>query len=132
MFGANLYKVMNNQGFCWHCHHEVLLEYCHDFPGRVDYIRRCKPTHEQKLRLRLFKPVKGELPEEVVKARQAYAGARQAYDEARQAYDEARQACTEAIRAYEKAIAKNMPAIKELHTRECPNCPWDGKTIFPE
>jgi hypothetical protein len=22
--------------------------------------------------------------------------------------------------------------IEELHKLECPNCPWDGHTIFPE
>ena len=23
-------------------------------------------------------------------------------------------------------------AVEKLHCKECPNCPWDGKTIFPE
>ena len=33
-------------------------------------------------------------------------------------------AVVEASKAY-------MPDILALHAAECPDCPWDGKTIFP-
>ena len=26
----------------------------------------------------------------------------------------------------------DMKALEALHKKECPNCPWDGKTIFPQ
>ena len=140
------------QGFYWHVHHDVLFEFCHNYGERASYIRGNKAESEQAIRLKLFQPVKGELPEEVVKARRAYNQARQAYnqawqaydqvwrarEQARQAYDQAWQAYDQAWRAreqarqaYDKAVANNIEAIKKLHSIECPNCPWDGHTIFP-
>jgi hypothetical protein len=68
-----------------------------------------------------------------------YDEACQAWDEAWQACDEARQACdkawrayTEAYRARDEAYRKHLPEIERLHTEQCPDCPWDGETIFPE
>ncbi len=26
----------------------------------------------------------------------------------------------------------SVPSVLKLHVKECPNCPWDGKTIFPK
>ncbi len=80
------------------------------------------------------------------KAWQAYDKAGQAYDIASQAYDKAWQArdiasqarykawqvCEKAWRAWDKALNNNMPAIIALHEKECPNCPWNGETIFPK
>lgn len=160
--------------FCWHCHDKLLLEWVWDYEERVKYIRIAKPIGEQKLRLCLFQPVKGDLPPEVVRAweayneaREAYDGAQEAYDEAQEACDEAQEACDEAEEAYdeaweacdeaqeararaweacakargayvkawaacEKAMEKYRVEIEALHAQECPDCPWDGKTIFPE
>ena len=33
---------------------------------------------------------------------------------------------------WEEAYAKWLPQIEALHKKEHPNCPWDGKTIFPK
>ena len=30
----------------------------------------------------------------------------------------------------DKSAAVYQPAIERLHAKECPGCPWDGKTIF--
>ncbi len=134
--------------FRWHVHHRILVEICDDYEGRVLYILTEKKEHQRDTRLRLLQPVKGNLPQEVIevglvydKARQAHSEAGQAYDEAWQVYDEdeARQACdeagqvyTEAKQAYyNEALSNNMPAVMLLHEEECPDCPWDGKTIFP-
>ena len=59
---------MKNKGFTWHCHHDILLEWCYDYKGRVEDIKKNKPKHEIKTRLKLFKFVKGKLPIEMVKA----------------------------------------------------------------
>jgi len=140
-------------GLFWHVHHEILIEYCYDRNKRVTHIRRHKSSHEQEVRLRLFKPVKGTLPQGVIEAWQAYDEALRAYNEALraydkasqqardkawQAYDKALQAYDKALQAYDKArhaldeaLEKNMPAIEALHDTECPNCPWNGETIFP-
>ncbi len=139
------------KGFYWHVHHEKLLEYCYSYAERAEYIRLFKAFAERALRFRLFQPVKSKLPQDLVRARlawakakeaahkadQAYAEARRAHgigDEARRAWDKAWRAGSEAVEAhhdYNDALAKNMPTIEALHKQECPDCPWDGKTIFP-
>jgi len=97
-------------GFFWHVHHEVLIEWCYDYDGRASFIRSEKRENEQETRLRLFKPVKGILPQEVVEAGQALdeawrarVEAGQALDEAWEAYAEARRISVEADKAYYKA-----------------------------
>ena len=132
-------------GFFWHVHHRVLLEWCYSYNERASYISEQKREDQKETRLRLFKPVKGKLPQEVVEAWQAYIKAWQAIDkawqalnkarqadyEASQAYYEASQALDEARQALDEALHKNMPAIEALHKEECHDCPWNGKTIFP-
>src|SRR3989338_2906478 len=117
-------KTAVQQGFFWHVNHTIFLEWCYDYEERAQYIRTNKPQNEQEIRLRLFKPVQGRLPEAVVKARQVY-------DEARPAFDKAYQAYNEAYQAYDKALIDNTAKIEALHANECPNCPWNGHTIFP-
>ena len=111
-------------GFFWHVHHEVLIEWCYSYNERASYISEQKREDQKETRLRLFKPVKGKLPQEVVEAGQAYVKAGQAYDEAGRVLDKA-------WHAYDEARRKNMPAIEALHKEECHNCPWNGNTIFP-
>jgi len=156
-------------GMFWHCHHDILLEYCHSYDERKRFIVEKKPENEIETRLRLFKPVMGKLPKIVVdtamtydkertaceKARDAYGKARDAYDKAAYgkagtAYEEAWAAHEKAWAAaahekawaawaahekawaaYEKAIEDNLPALLELHKKECPDCPWQNNTIFP-
>ena len=139
-------------GLFWHVHHEALLEWCYNYDERVAYIRKEKSKEEQGTRLRLFKPVKGTLPQEVVKAgqelnkaRQEYYKAWQEYDKATQEYDKAGQELNKARQKYYKAgqeydkawqeyskvLNDNKELIEALHKAECPNCPWNGRTIFP-
>ncbi len=96
-----------NEGWAFHVHHDVLLEYCTDYKGRVDYIRSNKPADEQRLRLRLLKLVPlTKLPYDLVKSGEAW----KAYGSAGKAY---------------------RPDLIKIHAELCKNCPWDGKTIFP-
>ena len=174
-------------GFFWHVHHRVLLEWCYSYNERASYISEQKREDQKETRLRLFKPVKGKLPQEVVEAGrvldkawhaydeagrasdkawhaynragrasdkawhaynragrasdevwQAYNRARRAYVEAGQvrveadrAYNKAQQVYNKAWRVYDEARRNNMPAIEALHKEECHDCPWNGKTIFP-
>ena len=140
------------QGPYWHVHHDILIEWCYNYDERAIFIKKYKSTFEIETRLRLFKPVKGKLPDEVVQAMQAYDQAWQAYNQAEQAYDQARQACNQAKQAcnqagqayyqaeqaydqakqaYNRALSNNKEAIEALHKEECLNCPWNGHTIFP-
>ncbi len=99
------------EGLAFHCHHGTLFEYCHDYQERVDYIKNRKPKNEQELRLRLFKMIPDELLpkgwEKVDKAIGAYNKAWDAY------------------------VAKSQKELQELHARLCPDCTWNGETIFP-
>lgn len=126
--------------FYWHIHHEVLIEPATEpIENRIDYIKKNKPAHEIETRLRLLKPVRGKLPKEVIKAWKAYCKAWKAYCKARdayckawKAYNKARDAYNKAWDAYYKALQNHKSEIEVLHKAECPNCPWNGKTIFPE
>ena len=119
------------QQFYWHIHHGHLVEpTCEPIEVRVKYIKERKPSEEQKLRLRLIKPVQGELPTDVVDA------GRELAEEYKLYYRQPLAVSTRAFGAvadayYRAAIPNNLPAIEALHAKECLNCPWDGKTIFP-
>ncbi len=102
--------------FYWHVHHDVLVEWSDNIQERIDYIEANKPANEQATRLQLLRPVVGHLPAEIIEAMEAY-------DKAGEAYNKAGKACDEAWEAHDKEI-------NALHAIECPNCPWDGKTIF--
>ena len=124
------------KGFFWHVHHEVLVEWCFDYDERDRYIRSYKPLTEQKTRLRLFRPVRGKLPKEVIKARQALNETWQAINKAWRAHDKAGQVLNKQVlnteQVLNKALKENMLKIEALHREECPNCPWNGHTIFPD
>lgn len=103
--------------FCWHVHHFVQVEPLWEpIEERIDYIKKHKPASERKLRLRLLRPVQGQLPPELVQAGKAYAQAGAAY--------------VQAWVEYLLILAMHKEEIDALHALECPNCPWDGKTIF--
>ena len=109
--------MAKKQGFYWHVHHDVLVEYCYDYDERRRYIANQKPEAERELRLRLFQKVRGNLPK--------------AYVEAWKAYDDSFTARAEAWKALDEACKACVSEIETLHALECPDCPWDGKTIFP-
>ena len=101
---------MNKVIFAWHVHHNVLIELLTEpIENRIKYIKKFKPKNEIELRLKLLKVVKGELPKEFVEAGQKYYETWQKY--------------VEVYKKYESQILA-------LHEKECPNCPWNGKTIF--
>ncbi|MCC6311340.1 MAG: hypothetical protein IT345_10540 [Trueperaceae bacterium] len=113
-------------------HHEQLAEpLTEPLANRLDYIRSYKPSYEQDTRLLLITPVKGELPEPLIKARAAYAKAGAAYVKAWAAYVKAGAALDKARAAYVKAGAASTSDLEALHAIEHPDCPWNGRTIFP-
>ena len=119
--------------FAWHVHHETLIEpLTEPIENRIAYIKEYKPASQVELRLRLLKPVQGELPAALNKAKAARDKAFTAYAKAWAAYDKARAALDKARAALDKARAACMPEIEALHAIECPDCPWDGTTIFPK
>lgn len=122
----------------WHVHHNMLCEpLTEPAENRIAYILANKPKREQVIRLRLMRPVQSE----------AAAAARKIYDEAaaagRKIYDQAvaaarktyDQAVAPAWKTYTKAVAPAWKtyakAAAAAHAAECPDCPWNGETIFP-
>ena len=102
----------------FHVHHKVLMEFLTEpLQNRQRYIREEKPECQREVRLRLLRPVRGKLPPAV---EQAWAAYRERWSCSRKSW-----------LAYRKALRDYAPEIEALHKVECPNCPWDGKTIFP-
>ena len=126
--------------FAWHVHHDILLEpLTESIENRIRFIKRNKLKKEQSLRLRLLKVVKGKLPAPVIKAGkdcnkacEDWIKARQDRDKAREDWNKACQDLDKAWQNYWKILKKYEKEIFILHEKECPDCPWDGKTIFPK
>jgi hypothetical protein len=123
----------------WHVHHEILVEpLTEPIENRIAYIKSYKPPEEVPTRLRLMKPVRGDIspPEYWLKAeakcQEAYAKWEEAYAKWREAdakWQEAHAKCQE---TYAKWLASpSWKNVEALHAKECPNCPWNGRSIFP-
>ena len=138
---------------------EVLME---PIEKRIAYIKAYKPANEVATRLRLLKKVQGQLPPAFVAAtlkgfalrekgfalwekdnalwKKACALWNNALREEGNALREKGKALREKGNALrekgnalrEKAYTDHLPEIEALHELECPNCPWDGLSIFPE
>lgn len=124
-------------GLAWHVHHNILMEWCYDYEERTAYIKAKKPLGEQATRLRLFQMMKGKLPAELWTAGAEYEtmcaelGAVEAELEFPRAELEAARAKFWAAWAkLGAAEVKYTPQILALHAQECPDCPWNGRTIF--
>ena len=144
--------MIPNTGLAFHPHHDTLVEYCYNFVGRVEYIKKTKPLEEQGLRLRLFKMIPVErLPPELsslcADIDRAYTELNSLYAEVDRVNAELDRVWDEHVRLWakrdkaraeldrvranlDKAILANMPALTVLHAELCPDCPWNGKSIF--
>ena len=128
---------------------------------RAAFILSNKPEAERVTRLRLLRPVvhPEKMPAAVLAAyaarlqadtarlqahaalSQAHAAwsqadaalsqAHAAWSQADAAWSQADEAWRKADAALSSAIIDNHSAIEALHREECPDCPWDGQTIFP-
>lgn len=138
-----------NVQFAWHIHHDILIEpLLEPIEKRRRFIRKYKSVSEHELRLRLLQPVRGQLPERVVETGRTYAKANKEagrlskiYNEtyrkagvscvrAKSDYMTAELAFNDSREAYGNACQDYKAELGELHGQECPDCPWDGKTIF--
>ena len=123
----------------WHVHHEILCESSDNIEERVAYIKNNKSIEEMAVRLRLLREVKGELPKAYKTACKAYYDAWKSCNDAWKSYKDARKSYNDAWKSYNDAGTACEDAgeackeeIEELHKKECPACPWDGFTIFPD
>ncbi len=79
----------------------------------------------------------GKARAELSKAQAARDQARASWYKAQPALDQARASWGKACAAWGKAYAAwgkacAQPSVLALNAQECPACPWDGKTIFPQ
>ena len=126
--------------WCWHGHHQntsPLELLSGTIEERRKVILATKPVEEQKLRLRLLQPVRGELPAALIRALATRNEAGAIYDEAAAirneaftTYDKARVIYDKALTTFDQVINACLPEILALHATECPDCPWDGESIF--
>ena len=117
--------------FAWHVHHDKLVEVLTEsIEARQEYIQLTKPQDEIDTRLRLLKPVVGELPAAVVEAGRACLKTRQALDEETQFLNKAWRALDKAWEAFNEALRTHASELNTLHAQECPDCPWDGRSIL--
>ncbi|MGI0068541.1 MAG: hypothetical protein ACREB9_09105 [Thermoplasmata archaeon] len=140
--------------FVWHIHHDVLCELLTEpMESRIAFIKENKPMGEIETRLRLMKPVRNVrallADAALSKARAAVSKARADLSTARADLSTARADWRETYADWSKADADWREAyadwseadagwhkacsgnvITALHAEECPNCPWNGRTIF--
>lgn len=145
---------------CWHPHYDDLLELLPvSWADHVTHIKGNRTNEgdpfcatyelradEIELHLKRIKMVRGKLPAEVVRATNACHKAKEtlgkAYDaciKADKAAEDADDVHEDASEAYEEAQSKyyelvthkHLAAIESLHAEECPDCSWDGETLFP-
>jgi len=112
----------------WHVHRDILIErLTQSVQNRINFIRRWKPLEEIETRLRLMKPASRA-------ASKALAVYDKAESEAQAVYDN-KATPTEAWAAskavYDKAESEAWAQVEAFHKKECPDCPWNGETIFP-
>lgn len=132
-----MYMIPNEPAVAtWHAYHRELLTWVVP-QKREAIIRNTKPEDEIKLRLLLMKPVKGELPPDVV------AAAKQSnamWDQWVAGGLSFVQKCTTHKQLYaaegqfRAVLEKYRPELETLHKLECvSDCPWDKEqhTIFP-
>lgn len=129
----------------WYVHHNMLCEVLTE-PAEVRraYIRENKYPSEVPLRLRLLAPVRGALPPAVVsagktyvcaqkdyvRAQKDYAYAGKDYVRAKKTHDYASDIYDRTRKVYMDILTDHAEEIAALHRKECPDCPWDGETIF--
>ncbi len=78
----------------WHVHHTILCEHLTEpVENRRTCIREEKPEHERETRLRLLRPVLGDVPPVLARAGAALDRARDVYMRTGTALDRARNAC---------------------------------------
>ena len=121
--------MKRNSGLAFHSHHDRLHEFVYDYKERAMSIKANKPKEEQELRLRLFKLIPlNRLP---LALRKVAAEWEKAYAEWKKAECEKTDAeCEKVAAEWRKSDAEYNLQLEKLHEEICPNCPWDGSTIF--
>jgi len=146
---------MAKSGLAFHVNQNKLVEFCDDYDVLLDCIKSTRPLDERKLCLRLLKMIpKDKIPgkdsilwkacmkavEDYEKAENAYVGTWKVYMKGRhdcawESWMGAEDIYYMVRHVYNKAWESYLDAyaveLEKLHKELCPNCPWDGHSIFP-
>ena len=125
--------------FYWHFDNDTLMTpVTKDSKEQIAYIRKCQPAQRAEVWLPLLRLVKGALPQPVMVALDTYIKANNTYTRTRipdartqVGPTDAYVALKNAGIAFKETVAAHRTEIEALHAQECPNCPWNGQTIFP-
>lgn len=136
--------------WCFHVHHDKPVErLIEPLEKRIAYIKEVKPKKEQATRLRLIHIVKDQdginkaykvREAEMEKPNETYRRALDKLDKAWEVgeiksnefyYMERKKVDETCERERKKVDEAFESAILPIHAKECKDCPWDGKTIFP-
>lgn len=127
----------------WHADHDVLVaRLTVPIEDQIEYIMHHEPAAEIETRLRLLRPVQNvavldgyetavRRTWEAYKALECWAGDTHKAAEYR-AWKAHEAVMRRVWKTYDALVRQRWEAQKELHRKECPNCPWNGKTIFPK
>ena len=118
----------------WHANKDVLLQPIRShYKDAIEYIKEITPDNEIELRLKLFKPVKKQIPDKIIKAWNNFYNMSKYYDEMRERWRKNKITLEDMERirnTYKKAwnnycrIINSSPEAISFHTKECPNCSW--------
>ena len=124
----------------WHVHHDKLIEKSGNINDRLKYILGNKPEDEIPLRLRLLRKVKDQDEVERIMAERKInqdnylrkmESIQNEYDTKTESIQDGYVRKMEPIwnefNVKKKSLDEDM---ETLHHAECPNCPWNGMTIF--
>jgi len=124
----------------WHCHDDILCEW-DNWLGKncIAFIKADKPKAEQELRLRLYQPMSTKATQLLAEYEKAKNAAFARYDKVEQAAEKVKNVAMAkyfrveqgAWAEYDKVLKAAFLPLEAKHKIECPNCPWDGTTIFP-
>ena len=113
-----------------HVHHKILLEpLTEPIDNRVECIKENKPPDEVDLRLRLLREL---TEEEVNQLPKGFNQALKEYNLVGEEYNLVGEEYNLAWEKYRQDLEKYKPELEVWHKKVCvPDCPWNGKTIFP-
>jgi len=100
----------------WHVHHEILAEALTEpLQNRLDYIEQQKPVNERAWRAHLIRRVNDD----------------ENWPSTLRALRSTGSSASAEFRQTNGGLA--VADLETLHAKQCfPNCPWNGKTIFPK
>ena len=119
---------MSDMKWYWHIHHDTLVEQSSNIGDRKEYIRGNKPDHEIPIRLKLLTEVRDQhtvdeaMMEFMIAENVAWDNYHYRSKIDHPQYD----------KIYMSTYEERDRKLEKLHKIEHPECPWDGRTIFPK